>query len=61
MASKLAAVFGIFGLGIIQWGFGLANAIVFCLLLFVVAILCILPMREARGAEAAEQWKDEAA
>lgn len=61
MASKLAAVFGIFGLGIIQWGFGLADAIVFCLLLFVVAILCILPMREARGAEAAERWQDEAA
>lgn len=61
MASKLAAVFGIFGLGIIQWGFGLADAIVFCLLLFVLAILCILPMREARGAEAAERWQDEAA
>ncbi|WP_022961185.1 MFS transporter [Halopseudomonas pelagia] len=61
MASKLAAVFGIFGLGIIQWGFGLADAIVFCLLLFVLAILCVLPMREARGALAAEQWQDEAA
>lgn len=61
MASKLAAVFGIFGLGIIQWGFGLADAIVFCLLLFVLAILCILPMREARGTAAAEQWQDEAA
>ena len=61
MASKLAAVFGIFGLGIIQWGLGLADAIVFCLLLFVLAMVCVLPMREARGAEAAEQWKDEAA
>lgn len=61
MASKLAAVFGIFGLGIIQWGIGLADAIVFCLVLFVLAILCILPMSETRGAEAAELWRDEAA
>lgn len=61
MASKLAAVFGMFGLGLIQWGVGLADAILFCMLLFVLAIIAVLPLREARGAEAAEQWRDEAA
>ncbi|PKM31361.1 MAG: MFS transporter [Gammaproteobacteria bacterium HGW-Gammaproteobacteria-11] len=59
MASKLAAVFGIVGLGLMQWGLGLADAIVFCLLLFVLAIVAVLPMREARGMAVAELWQDE--
>ena len=61
MASKLAAVFGMLGLGAIQWGLGLADAIVFCLVLFVLAIITVLPVNEQRGADAAEQWRDAAA
>lgn len=58
MASKLAAVFGILGLGLIQWGFGLANAILFCLLLFVAAMLSVLPVDESRGERLADSWQD---
>lgn len=60
-ASKLAAVFGMVGLGLMQWGFGLADAIVFCLALFALAIVTVLPVQEARGAEAADAWQDTAA
>ncbi|SDU26243.1 MFS transporter [Halopseudomonas salegens] len=58
MASKLAAIFGILGLGLIQWGFGLANAILFCLALFIVAILAVLPVDERRGEQVADGWRD---
>lgn len=57
-SSKLAAVFGILGLGLVQLAFGLADAIVFCMVLFVIAIVTVLPVNEARGAEAAEAWQE---
>ena len=58
MAAKAAAVFGILGLGLVQWLLGLADAIVFCLLLFAVAIVLVLPVNEARGGAVAEDWRD---
>ncbi len=58
-ASKLAAVFGILGLGLVQLAFGLADAILFCMVLFVVAIITVLPVNEQRGAAAAEDWQDD--
>lgn len=58
MAAKLAAIFGILGLGLIQAALGLADAILFCLALFVMAIITALPMNEARGRKAAEDWRD---
>lgn len=58
MSAKLAAVFGILGLGLLQWAFGLADAILFCLVLFVVAIITVLPVNEQRGEEAAESWQE---
>ncbi|WP_372625819.1 MFS transporter [Arsukibacterium sp.] len=58
MATKLAAVFGMLGLGLMQWAFGLADAIVFCLLLFVLAIVAVLPVQEARGSTVADSWQD---
>ncbi|TDT43376.1 UMF1 family MFS transporter [Halospina denitrificans] len=57
-ASKLAAIFGILGLGFIQWALGLADAILFCLVLFVLAMVTVLPLNEARGRAAAEGWRD---
>ena len=57
-ASKLAAIFGILGLGFIQWALGLADAILFCLALFVLAMVTVLPLDEARGRAAAEGWRD---
>lgn len=56
MSAKLAAVFGILGLGLLQWAFGLADAILFCLVLFVMAIVTVLPLNEQRGEDAAESW-----
>jgi len=58
MAAKAAAVFGILGLGLLQWLLGLADAIVFCLLLFALAIGLVLPVNEARGSAVAEAWQD---
>ena len=58
MSAKLAAVFGIFGLGLLQWAFGLADAILFCLVLFVIAIVTVMPVNEERGEEVAERWVD---
>ncbi|MEH6387601.1 MFS transporter [Pseudomonas profundi] len=57
-ASKLAAVFGILGLGLVQWAFGLADAILFCMALFGVAIFTVLPVNEARGTQVAEDWRE---
>ncbi len=57
-ASKLAAVFGILGVGLLQLWLGLETAIVFCLLLFAAAIAAAWRVDEARGSIAAEQWRE---
>ena len=57
-ASKLAAVFGILGLGLLQAWLGLATAIVFCLFLFAVAMVTVLPVNELRGRRAADGWRE---
>ncbi|KKO46648.1 ABC transporter permease [Arsukibacterium ikkense] len=59
MATKLAAVFGMLGLGLMQWAFGLADAIIFCLVLFVVAIIAVLPIQEVRGSAVADSWREQ--
>lgn len=58
LASKLAAVFGILGLGLIQAWLGLADAILFCMVLFAMALLTVAPVNEARGIAVAEGWRD---
>jgi UMF1 family MFS transporter len=50
---KLAAIFGLFGVGLLQWLFGLQGALIFCAVLFVVALLVLIPIDEARGRLAA--------
>ncbi len=55
-SAKLAAVFGIVGLGLLQSVFGLENAILFCLLLFITAMVLVTPVNEQRGVAAAERW-----
>ena len=54
-ASKLAAIIGILGLGLLQAVFGLQSAIVFCLLLFASAVVVGLRVNEARGIAAAQR------
>jgi MFS transporter, UMF1 family len=56
-ASKLAAVFGILGLGLLQAVFGLHTAILFCIALFALAVLSCAPLNQARGRRAAEDWE----
>ena len=58
-SSKLAAVFGILGLGLLQAWLGLATAIVFCLVLFAVAMITVLPVDEHRGRRVADGWREE--
>jgi UMF1 family MFS transporter len=53
-AGKLAAVFGILGLGLLQMLFGLETAILFCLALFAAALIGALAVHEQRGIRAAE-------
>lgn len=53
--SKLAAIFGILGLGLLQWTFGLQGAVLFCILLFAAALLPLAGVNEARGVEAARR------
>jgi len=55
--SKLAAIFGILGLGLLQSVFGLQTAILFCLVLYAMAIVFGLQVHEARGVEVAHRWR----
>ena len=51
--SKLAAIFGIFGVGLLQWAFGLQGAVLFCILLFAAALIPLAGIDEERGIAAA--------
>jgi len=53
LSSKLAAIVGLLGIGLLQHWVGLQAAILLCLLLFALALLAILPISEARGRAAA--------
>ena len=56
--SKLAAIFGLFGVGLLQWLFGLQGALLFCALLFLVALLPLMQIDEARGRATALTHRD---
>ncbi len=58
--SKLAAIFGLFGVGLLQWVFGLEGAVLFCIVLFGLALLPLALVDEARGREAAERFREPA-
>ncbi|NMG01795.1 MFS transporter [Azoarcus taiwanensis] len=51
--TKLAAIFGIFGVGLLQWAFGLQGAVLFCILLFAAALIPLAGIDEQRGVAAA--------
>jgi MFS transporter, UMF1 family len=56
LASKLAAVFGILGLGVLQSYLGLHSSILFCALLFVAAIAAAAMIDQQRGRRVAEAY-----
>lgn len=55
--SKLAALVGILGLGLLQAMLGLANAVVFCLVLLVIAWLVARSINIDRGVDTAQSWR----
>ena len=58
LANKLAGVFGILGLGLLQMLVGLQAAILFCAALFLVAMLICLLVDQRRGEQVALRWRD---
>ncbi|WP_273142447.1 MFS transporter [Halomonas sp.] len=57
LANKLAGVFGIIALGLLQAVVGLQASILLCAALFIVAILICLFVDQARGQRAAAAWE----
>lgn len=57
LANKLAGVFGIIALGLLQTVVGLQASILLCAVLFIVAILICLFVDQARGQRAAAAWE----
>jgi len=55
LAMKLASVFGLLGIGLLQTWFGLQQAMLFCALLFTLAWLVALGIDETRGRRIAEE------
>lgn len=55
--SKAAALVGIFGLGLLQAFFGLANAIVFCLILIIFGLIFAQRIDLQRGLMMAHRWR----
>ena len=56
LAAKFAAVVGILSLGVLQNIFGLHASMLFCIALFVMAIMVCLPVNQARGRQVAQRW-----
>jgi MFS transporter, UMF1 family len=56
VAAKLAAVFGVLGLGLLQSVFGLQSAILFCALLFAIAVMVGAAVDQERGRRRAESY-----
>lgn len=57
LANKLAGVFGIVALGLLQSVVGLQASILLCAALFIIAILICLAVDQARGQRAAAEWE----
>lgn len=56
--SKLAAIFGIAGIGLLQLALGLQGAVLFCIVLFVAALVPLAGVNEKRGLAAAHGQND---
>lgn len=57
LANKLAGVFGIVALGLLQSLVGLQASILLCAALFIMAILICLAVNQTRGEQAAQAWQ----
>lgn len=59
LSNKLAGVFGIIGLGLLQAQFGLQTSVLFCAALFLAGILFSLFVNEGRGKSVADNFEGE--
>lgn len=57
LSNKLAGVFGIIGLGLLQAQFGLKTSVLFCAALFLLGILVNVFVNEKRGRQVADQYE----
>jgi MFS transporter, UMF1 family len=58
LSNKVAGVFGIIGLGLLQAEFGLQQSVLFCAALFLVAVAISFFVDQKRGEEAADWYHD---
>lgn len=58
LSNKLAGVFGIIGLGLLQTQFGLQRSVLFCAALFLIAIVVSLFVHQKRGEAAADNFEE---
>lgn len=58
LSNKIAGVFGIIGLGLLQAEFGLQQSVLFCAFLFLIAIVVCLFVNQHRGEKAADWYHD---
>ncbi len=59
LSNKLAGVFGIIGLGLLQAQFGLQASVLFCAALFLIGIVVSLFVNESRGRAVADSYENE--
>lgn len=59
LSNKIAGVFGIVGLGLLQAQFGLHSSVLFCAALFLIAIIACLFVNEKRGELAADTFQEQ--
>ena len=59
LSNKLAGVFGIIGLGLLQAQFGLQTSVLFCAALFLLGIIVNIFVNEDRGRRIADEYKGE--
>ncbi|WP_340105556.1 MFS transporter [Rhodohalobacter sp. 8-1] len=57
LSNKLAGVFGIIGIGLLQAQFGLKTSVLFCAALFLLGILVNIFVNEQRGRQVADQYE----
>lgn len=57
LSNKIAGVFGIIGLGLLQAEFGLHQSVLFCAALFLIAIVVSMFVNEKRGEIAADDFQ----
>lgn len=57
LSNKLAGVFGIIGLGLLQAQFGLQTSVLFCAALFLLGIIVNVFVNEQRGRQVADRYE----